>query len=464
MRRVPRIPVEIDAELESEGGNLQETITNIGLQGAFVTLPSHIELGPLVNLRFRPPAAQQPLEVLARIARRTAEGVGLEFLDLDLQERRHLWSALVPLWPKELKDCPYCGQHLTSRDRRECHLCHGPLGFQQSDFLDRLPEELPSHNEMIGTCQAMHRVFHLIRKVAGTDVPILVTGASGTGKEMVAQALHQRSSRAKGPFIAVNCGAIPRELLESELFGHERGAFTGAVRTVVGKLELANHGTLFLDEVGELPLELQVKLLRFLQDHSFERVGGRQKIQVDIRVVSATNRDLKDLIAENRFRDDLYYRLNGINIELPDLKDRGEDVLIMANIFLRRYAAKIGKQISGLTKETMKIIQEYPWPGNIRELANFIRRAVVMTDSPWITPENLGLDFQVDSLVPSNGNGNGNGLGLKEAKAQLEARMVTEALINFRGNVQKAASALKTSRSVIYHLVNKYQLKEYAIN
>jgi two-component system NtrC family response regulator len=323
-----------------------------------------------------------------------------------------------------------------------------------------LPEETQNPNEMIGTCQAMFHVFHLIRKAAGTDVPILVTGASGTGKEMVAQALHQRSTRAPGPFVTVNCGAIPRELLESELFGHERGAFTGAHRTTVGKVELANHGTLFLDEIGELPLELQVKLLRFLQDYSFERVGGRQKLQADLRVVSATNRDLKELIALKRFRDDLYYRLNCINIELPDLKDRGEDVLIMANVFLRRYAATIGKQVSGLTKETMQAIQAYAWPGNIRELANLIRRSVVMTDNSWITPENLGLDSAVIHKIPSNGNG----LGLKKAKAQLELKLVTEALTNFRGNVQKAAKALKTSRSVVYHLINKYQIKEIALN
>ena len=384
----------------------------------------------------------------------------MEFLDLDPQELRQLWLALIPLWPKVLKDCPYCGEILTSSHHQKCHICQLPLDFQRRDYLERLPEETQNPNEMIGTCQAMFRVFHLIRKAAGTDVPILVTGASGTGKEMVAQALHQRSTRSQGPFVAVNCGAIPRELLESELFGHERGAFTGAHRTVVGKVELANHGTLFLDEIGELPLELQVKLLRFLQDYSFERVGGRQKIQADLRVVSATNRDLKELIAVNRFRDDLYYRLNCINIELPDLKDRGEDVLIIANVFLRRYATTIGKPVSGLTKETTQTIQAYAWPGNIRELANLIRRSVVMADNPWITPENLGLDSEVIRKIPSNGNG----LGLKKAKAQLELKMLTEALTNFQGNVQKAAKALKTSRSVVYHLINKYQIKEIALN
>jgi two-component system NtrC family response regulator len=228
----------------------------------------------------------------------------------------------------------------------------------------------------------------------------------------------------------------------------------------MGKVELANHGTLFLDEIGELPLDLQVKLLRFLQDFSLERVGGRQKIQLDLRVVSATNKDLKELIGEKLFRDDLYYRLNGINIELPDLKDRNEDVLIMANVFLRRFANQMGKQVSGLSKEATQTIQAYAWPGNIRELANLIRRAVVMAETPWITPENLGLDSKVIRKIP----GNGNGLGLKKAKAQLEARMVTEALIIFQGNVQNAAKALQTSRSVVYHLINKYRIKEIALN
>jgi two-component system NtrC family response regulator len=459
MRRDPRIPVKLDAILENEGGIIKQTITDLGLKGAFVTLPSKAEISPLVTLRFRPPHTPQELEILARMVRRAREGAGFEFVNLDRQARYQLWSSLVPLWPDKLKNCPYCAQILTSRSQKECHLCHLPLDFQRKGYLERLPEDPPGPQEMIGTCPSMLLVFQLIRKVAATDVPILVTGASGTGKEMVAQAIHQRSNRAQGPFVAVNCGAIPRELLESELFGHERGAFTGAHRTVMGKVELANHGTLFLDEIGELPLELQVKLLRFLQDYSFERVGGRQKIQVDLRVVSATNKDLNEFIGEKLFRDDLYYRLNGINIELPHLKDRNEDVLIMANVFLRRFANQMGKQVSGFTKEISKILQDYPWPGNIRELANLIRRAVVMADNPWITPENLGLNPDVIRKIPDNGNG----LGLKEAKAQLEVKLVTEALTNFQGNVQKTAGALKTSRSVIYQLINKYQLKEYAI-
>jgi two-component system NtrC family response regulator len=307
---------------------------------------------------------------------------------------------------------------------------------------------------MIGTCSAMLQVFHLIRKVAPADLPVLLTGASGTGKEMVAQAIHERSLSSQGPLVPVNCGAIPRELLESELFGHEKGSFTGALRTVLGKVELANHGTLFLDEVGELHPELQVKLLRFLQDFTFERVGGRESRRVSLRVISATNADLKELISRGRFREDLYYRLNGITITLPDLKDRGDDVWIMAQVFLKRYARQThNKKILGFTEEAAVAIRNYPWPGNIRELVNLIRRAVVLAESSWITTENLGLEPQSSLRYPYQG------LGLKEAVTNFEANLLTEVLTSYGGKIESAAQALKTSRSVIYHLINKHGLK-----
>jgi two-component system NtrC family response regulator len=309
--------------------------------------------------------------------------------------------------------------------------------------------------EMIGTCDAMLHIFKLIRKVAATDVPVMVTGASGTGKEMVARAIHQRSHRSQGPFVAVNCGAIPRELLESELFGHEKGSFTGAYRSVMGTVERAQGGTLFLDEVGELPLELQVKLLRFLQEYTFERVGGRKSLTVDLRVISATNKELGELIAQNLFREDLYYRLDVIDIALPPLKDRGEDAVVMAKIFLKKHAATMGKEIQGFTPEAVIAIRTHAWPGNIRELVNRIRRAVVMAEEVTITPDNLGLHLNAlnpDPLI--------NGLGLKEAKARFEAEFLAATLTRYRGNVQLAAMALKTSRSVVYHLMRKYEIRE----
>jgi two-component system NtrC family response regulator len=327
-------------------------------------------------------------------------------------------------------------------------------GFQtQEDLLKTEETGLSGWSEMIGACEAMLNVFDLIRKVAATDVPVLITGASGTGKEMAARAIHQRSMRSKGPFIAVNCGAIPRELLESELFGYEKGSFTGAYRSSIGTVERAHNGTLFLDEVGELPFELQVKLLRFLQEYTFERVGGRKTIKVDLRVISATNCDLKELIAAGRFREDLYYRLDVVNLALPPLKDRGEDVLIMAKFFLKYYASKQNKNISGFSPEALTAIQMHPWPGNIRELVNRIRRAVVMAEGPWIMPEHMSLKISEINPEPFI-----DGMGLREAKKRLEIELVTAALGKYHWNVRLAAKALKTSRSVIYNLMEKYKI------
>ncbi len=326
-----------------------------------------------------------------------------------------------------------------------------------SKFTERR-NEIPStgffmQEEMVGTCPAMLQISQLIDKVSITDFPVLVTGASGTGKEMIAQAIHQRSRRALSPFVVVNCGAIPRELLESELFGHERGAFTGAYRTVVGKAELAHRGTLFLDEVGELSPEVQVKLLRFLQGFTFERVGGRKTLQVDVRIVSATNADLKKLVKAGRFREDLYYRLEGINIELPLLKDRGEDILILAEMFLQRLGVETGKALDGFTREAKDALMCYAWPGNVRELENRLQRAVVMTDSRMVTAKHLGLKRQSGPQVSS-----AEGLSLREAISLFEATLLGETLSRCDGCVKRTAEVLKTSRSVIYHLINKHNL------
>ena len=222
--------------------------------------------------------------------------------------------------------------------------------------------------EMVGTSPAMRRVFEMIRKVGTTDMPVLITGETGTGKELAAKAIHERSRRKKGPFVPINCGAIPETLLESELYGHERGAFTGALQLKKGKFEAAEGGTLFLDEVGDLLPSLQVKLLRFLQEGTFERVGGQQTLRLDLRVIAATNVDLQDAIAKNAFREDLYYRLGMLHIHLPPLRERGEDTLLMATTFLKRAAAfSAGKRIRGYTREAVETIQSYHWPGNVRE-------------------------------------------------------------------------------------------------
>jgi DNA-binding NtrC family response regulator len=456
MRKSPRFPVNLEVAFESSDDAAGGIISNLGLKGAFIKTSYGDPAGPFLVLRF-PLPDKRSFEALSRVAWQNGAGLGVEFLDLDPNHMGQLWSSLVPLWPSQLSDCPYCHHQLGPGTLRTCPHCHFPLDFQQEGYLERLPDYTQISLEMIGTCPAMLQVFNLIRKVAPADLPVLLTGASGTGKEMVAQAVHERSLRSQGPLVPVNCGAIPRELLESELFGHEKGSFTGALRTVVGKVELANYGTLFLDEVGELPPELQVKLLRFLQDFTFERVGGRETRRVNLRVISATNADLKELISQGRFREDLYYRLNGININLPDLQDRGDDLLIMATVFLRRYANKTGKKLSCFTQDALKAIQSYHWPGNIRELIHHIRRAVVVGESAWISTKDLGLD------APSHKTSQVNHLGLKEAKARFEATLVAEALARSEGNVQLAAQALQTTRSVIYHLINKHDLKGYAL-
>jgi len=314
------------------------------------------------------------------------------------------------------------------------------------------PETEEEIEEMIGTSERIRRVFAAIRKVATTDVPVLVIGESGTGKELTAKAIHERSLRKSGPFVTINCAAIPETLLESELFGHERGAFTGAIQQKKGKVEYADGGTLFLDEVGELPLALQVKLLRFLQDQTLERVGGRQQIQVDSRIIAATNMDLKEAIAQGRFREDLYYRLGVVAIDIPPLRDRGEDVLLIALVFLKRVTEHMRKRVLGFTKEAIRAIQAYPWPGNVRELSNKIRRAVVMAEGPYIAPEDLDLSLPEGEPPPGP-------LSLKAARERVEMDLVVQALTLHSGNLRRVANELGISRPTLYLLLRKYSIR-----
>src|SRR5271154_6098693 len=235
--------------------------------------------------------------------------------------------------------------------------------------------------EIVGTSPALQAALSRVVKVAATDSTVLITGETGTGKELVARAIHRRSNRASRAFVSVNCAAIPRDLIASELFGHEKGAFTGATQQRLGRFELANGGTIFLDEVGELPAETQVALLRVLQDHKFERVGGSREIRADVRVIAATNRDLQAAIRAGSFRSDLFYRLHVFPIEIPPLRERGEDVALLVEYFIDRYARKAGKNIRDISKKTLELLQSYPWPGNIRELQNVIERSVLLCET-----------------------------------------------------------------------------------
>jgi two-component system, NtrC family, response regulator len=300
---------------------------------------------------------------------------------------------------------------------------------------------------MLGTSPQMQAVFAFIRKVAGTNVPVLLLGESGTGKEMAAAAIHRRSARKNGPFVAINCNAIPENLLESELFGHEKGAFTGAHIQRKGLLETASGGTLFLDEIGELPPAIQVKLLRFLQEQRLQRVGGRQEIQVDTRLVAATNADLKQIINMGKFREDLYFRLAVVTIRLLPLRERGEDIVVLAREFLQRYAAAEDRSKLVFAPDALRALGHYSWPGNVRELQNRVKRAVIMASGSRVTAKDLELQ-QSQDLVSSAAT-------LREAREQVEREMVQQALKKNSGRITAAAADLGISRPTLYELMEK---------
>ncbi len=300
--------------------------------------------------------------------------------------------------------------------------------------------------DMLGTSPQMQGVFSFIRKVATTTAPVLLLGESGTGKEMAALAIHRRGPRKDGPFIPINCNAIPENLLESELFGHEKGSFTGATMQRVGLVETAKGGTLFLDEIGELPPSIQVKMLRYLQEQRFQRVGGRQEIASDARIIAATNVDLKAGINQGSFREDLYFRLAVLVISLPPLRERGDDAVLLAQEFLQKYAAQNGKANIAFVPEALRAINRHPWPGNVRELQNRIKRAVIMADSKRITEKDLEL---------STGIGFSSSTTLKEARENVEREMVQRALKRNLGRISSAAAELGISRPTLYELMEK---------
>jgi two-component system NtrC family response regulator len=302
--------------------------------------------------------------------------------------------------------------------------------------------------DMLGTSPQMQAIFALIRKVAATNAPVLLLGESGTGKEMAAAAIHRRSTHKEGPFVAINCNAIPENLLESELFGHEKGAFTGAHVQRKGLLETASGGTLFLDEIGELPPSIQVKLLRFLQEQRLQRVGGRQEIQVDTRLVAATNADLKDLIENGKFREDLYFRLAVVTIRLLPLRERGEDVVFLAREFLQRYAGQNGHAKMVFAPDALRAMNRHSWPGNVRELQNRVKRGVIMASGSRISAKDLELDQQKDQAASSTTT-------LKQAREHVEREMIEQALKKNSGKITSAAADLGISRPTLYELMEK---------
>ena len=301
---------------------------------------------------------------------------------------------------------------------------------------------------VIAASEPMAKVCRLVRKLAPTQATVLLLGESGTGKERLAQALHALSARAGQPMVAINCAAIPESLLESELFGYERGAFTGAVKQTRGKIETADGGTLFLDEIGDMPLALQAKLLRFLQERVIERVGGREVIQVDVRIIAATHRDLKVAMEEKAFREDLYYRISEVAVQIPPLRERGSDAVLIANYLLQIACKRHGKPLLKLAPEAIAAIERYPWPGNVRELENKVNAAAIMTEGKFVTVEDLTLEAEAAgdeaAIVP-----------LREARQRAETEAVQRALAVTGGNVSKAAELLGVTRPTLYDLMQR---------
>jgi DNA-binding NtrC family response regulator len=319
---------------------------------------------------------------------------------------------------------------------------------------------------LIGTTQAMEDVFSVVDKVADSPTTILITGESGTGKELIARALHVNSSRSDKPFIRINCAAIPKDLIESELFGYERGAFTGAVSSKPGRFELAHDGTLFLDEIGEIPLEMQVKLLRALQEQEFERVGGIRTLKVDVRLIAATNQNLEDAIAAGRFREDLYYRLNVVPIRMPALRGRKEDIRLLCTHIITKYNDRLKKQVNDLSEEALSAFYNHDWPGNIRELENVLERMMLFSSS-----SELQLDDVPEELRQAGGSAfvaadgvtlGGQGLKevVKEITAQSERSLIVQALKETSGNVTRAAQVLQISRKSLQNKMKEFDLRD----
>ncbi|MDY7227900.1 sigma 54-interacting transcriptional regulator [Hyalangium rubrum] len=306
------------------------------------------------------------------------------------------------------------------------------------------------YGDIVGSCQGMKDVYKRIDKIALTDISVLITGETGTGKELIAREIHRHSPRAKGPFVTINCGAIPENLLESELFGHVKGAFTGAVATRAGKFQAAIGGTLFLDEIGEMPLQLQVKLLRALQEKVVYKVGDNRGEPVDIRVVAATNKILEDEVKKNTFREDLYYRLNVVTLKLPPLRERGEDVIVLGRFFLQKYAKEFSSKVKGFTPAATVAMKKYAWPGNIRELENRLKKSVVLADKPLLGPDDL--DLKPENLEPI--------MPLLQAKEEFQKRYINEVLARNNGNRTKTAKDLGVDPRTIFRHLEKMEAEK----
>jgi DNA-binding NtrC family response regulator len=378
--------------------------------------------------------------------------------------RGHVHDYIVKPWKKsELK--PILDKALEDSKQRMIKLNELESRLSQ---VERLESKVQSLEEdvlqiydkrgIVGTDSGLKPIMEIIKKAAPSDSTILLLGETGTGKELLARAIHSESKRKEGPFVPVHCAALAKTLLESELFGHEKGAFTGAEQARVGRFELANQGTIFLDEIGEIPEETQVKLLRVLQEREIQRVGGNRLIPIDVRLVAATNKNLEEEVRAGRFRDDLYYRLNVIAVKVPPLRERKEDIPALANYFLKKFCGKTGAKLT-LPEETLQYLARYDWPGNIRELENVIERAVILSAGPTLDPEDLNLRLeeieQVEKVdlekIPSIES-------LRSEAQKQEIQSISEILLKAGGNVSKAARLMGVGRTTLFYRLKKYRL------
>ncbi len=388
-----------------------------------------------------PDGAEEGLRLLGEIL---ADGYGIKVIVITGNTQKENAIKAVSLGAYDYHTKPANIDELKIVLKRAVYL--SKLEKQVSE-LRSMVSDVDQFEGMIATAKPMMNLFDKAKKVARTDYPVLIQGESGTGKERLARAIHHLSDRADRPLVIVDCGAIPENLLESELFGHEKGSFTGAHARQIGKLERSQSGTVVLDEIGELPLQLQVKLLRFLQEGTIERIGGKQTLDIDVRVIAVTNVDLKEAVKNARFREDLYYRLNVVPLYMPSLRERREDIPVLAKYFLDTYSQEIGPRFKGFSPEAMDAIMNYDWPGNVREMQNRIRRGVVMSDKEYIDAR----DIELDVVKPG-------GITLKQARDQAEITAIQEALARHDFNITRAAHDLDISRPTLHDLIRKHDI------
>ncbi len=478
MRLSPRVKTELPVTINEKLAKNDGIITDLSLGGSFIKGSFRpVSIGDTFLMRYELPGYGL-LEHSGRAVRRSPKGFALSFSNLDLAIRVKLWKYIVDHL-EELKGCPYCGERLKPLPSM-CPTCgwrlefHSPSYFEYHEkthllkkvygktetlgtdsirkilhFIDVVILKVGASDdfqEIIGTSEVIKEVLNKVRKVAPTDVPVLILGESGTGKELIALAIHERSTRKDKPFVPINCAAIPETQLEAELFGYEKGAYTGAVSTKIGKFECADGGTLFLDEIGELPSSLQVKLLRFLENQIVERIGSNQGTKVNVRLIAATNCNIEAAIAAGKFRPDLFYRLEAFTVNLPAVRDRGEDRMILARHFLDRFSREMGVS-KKFTEDAQRAISNYAWPGNVREIINKVRRAMVMSAGDLIRANDLELDFQHGSFA----GGRVRNISRRMGKQRFE-----EVLTRCDFNISKAAKILGVSRPTVYSLKKKF--------